>query len=344
MTTRILIDTSIWLDLAKDYRLVPVLTAIEDLINAEAISLIVPQLVVEEFDRNKERVVADSKRSLASHFKRVMETVTQFGDEDTRASTVAQLHEIDHKVAMKGEVSQKAIASVEKLLASGPPVPVSDSAKLKAAERALAKVAPFHLAKNSVGDAVLLEVYAEAMATETDLEVDFVFVTANHRDFSQHNGDQRLPHPDLLPLFPEGRSRYSTDIVDVIKTIDSDMLEEYQFEHEWYDEPRRLSEILEEINRLERIIWYDRHTMRADRIEHGDIKVLPEGVYSRDPHKANEILDTIWEGALKATKRVEDEIGKENLGPWEDFEWGMLNGKMSALRWVIGGDWDDLST
>jgi len=52
----------------------------------------------------------------------------------------------------------------------------------------------------------------------------------------------------------------------------------------------------------------------------------------------------IWRGALKSAAKVEKKYGPENLGPWTDFEWGMLNGKLSALRWVLGDEWDMLDT
>ncbi|AYE26607.1 hypothetical protein AQ870_27535 [Burkholderia pseudomallei] len=50
------------------------------------------------------------------------------------------------------------------------------------------------------------------------------------------------------------------------------------------------------------------------------------------------------DGALEAAKRTEDEVGVDNLGPWLDFERGMLNGKLSALCWILGDEWDMLDT
>jgi hypothetical protein len=41
---------------------------------------------------------------------------------------------------------------------------------------------------------------------------------------------------------------------------------------------------------------------------------------------------------------MEEQYGMEELLSHvkSDFDWGMLSGKMSAIRWVLGEDWDML--
>ena len=47
--------------------------------------------------------------------------------------------------------------------------------------------------------------------------------------------------------------------------------------------------------------------------------------------------------ALEAAERVKER--RTDVRPVEsDFEWGMWNGKLSTLRWVLGEDWDFLDT
>jgi hypothetical protein len=52
----------------------------------------------------------------------------------------------------------------------------------------------------------------------------------------------------------------------------------------------------------------------------------------------------IQKEADKAAAELEEKYGIEELGPYNDFGWGMLSGKLSALRWVLGEDWDSLDT
>jgi predicted nucleic acid-binding protein len=60
---RVLVDTSVWLDLLKDYRQKPLLTVLENLLAAGEVSLVLPRIVKDEFERNKVRI---SKRLLAA--------------------------------------------------------------------------------------------------------------------------------------------------------------------------------------------------------------------------------------------------------------------------------------
>ncbi|AKA67258.1 hypothetical protein [Clostridium scatologenes] len=93
-------------------------------------------------------------------------------------------------------------------------------------------------------------------------------------------------------------------------------------------ETRGEDEVTNAIGELFDKVWYDRHQGLRYRVEQ-------EGEY---------IHPKVWKEALKVAKEVEEKYGIENLGPWTDFEWGMLNGKLSALRWFFGEEWDMLDT
>lgn len=342
---RLLIDTCVWLDIAKDYRQRPTISALEELVKAGVIGLIVPQQVIDEFRRNKERIIKESGQSLASTFRRVKDAIRQFGEDDGREDALRQLSDVDHRITLLGEAVNDAIGRIEALFAKAEILETDDATLLAAAQRAVDKRAPFHKPKNSMGDAILIELYARALAEDESGGSDmFAFVTHNKHDFSSPTGDERQPHPDLADLFRGDASIYSLNLNVLLNEQAPDWLEELQAEFEYEEEPRKLSEIVGEIDLLMRKIWYNRHWNRRIAIEEGSIRVLPEQDYSRSPYKPDEILDTIWAGALESAKRTEEEIGVENLGPWSDFEWGMLNGKLSALRWVLGEDWDMLDT
>jgi hypothetical protein len=92
--------------------------------------------------------------------------------------------------------------------------------------------------------------------------------------------------------------------------------------------PRSEDEILSVEEEFADRLWYDRNSLIADK--------LPERIKGAPPQ--------LIEKLCKDMTAVENRYGLKNLGPYSDFEWGMLNGKLSALRWVLGEEWDMLDT
>jgi hypothetical protein len=343
MVLILLIDTSVWLDLTKDPRNLPLLDALSEMVEGSAVKLIVPQIIVDEFARNRDRVMASSRASLSSHFKRVKEAIVQFAPEEGRDATLKQLNEVDHRIC--GEAVNEALGLIEKLFETTTPVPVSDSQKVRAADRALAKIAPFHRKMNGMGDSIIIETYIDACSEREGDDV-IAFVTHNIHDFSQKGADTRLPHDDLADLFDGEISRYSTNLGVLLNEFASDLIEEVTFHREYNQEPRKLSELMEAEHKLFQQVWYNRTWNIIDRVERGVEKVVAQAEWDKASPKERRGMtpDTIWKGMHAAMRRTEEELGSDDLGPWDDFEWGMLNGKLSAIRWFLGDEWDMLDT
>lgn len=75
-------------------------------------------------------------------------------------------------------------------------------------------------------------------------------------------------------------------------------------------------------------VWWNHHHDWLESIERGEEQLTCE-------------RKQVLEQAMKAAAAKEKKYGTENLIVVDDLEWGELNGRMSALCWVLGTEWED---
>jgi hypothetical protein len=332
----VMFDTCVWLELASKKSEARTLAAIDFLVSEGTVALLLPVLVKDEFERNKDRVADQTRRRLSQECKLVREIVEAFGGAG-KDQAIEVINDVNHRLPILSEANQMTIAQVEGLFSRAIEVPISEAAMLRAAQRAITKQAPCHKDKNSVADAALLEAFNEFLGARLADYESFRFVTLNHHDFS--DSDHRKHHPDLSDVFNNPKALFFiTPNAALADLADSDEVD-FETGYGWEEETRGLLEILGSLDELTDKIWYGRHCYRAHCIETGQMKLIPD---TAERAANNEIHEHIWQGALSAAEIVKAKY--EDTGPWDDFEWGMLNGKLSALRWVLGDDWDMLDT
>jgi hypothetical protein len=140
------------------------------------------------------------------------------------------------------------------------------------------------------------------------------------------------------------KSLFFINLAAAIRRVDPSMVTDLMVDAESRYEARSLSEIVDAVGELLDKIWYNRHLVLREKVEQGKVKIVEKETFPVKDHSKRPVQRDIWEGALRAAERMEQKYGREALGPYSTFEWGMMNGKLSALRWTLGEDWDMLDT
>jgi hypothetical protein len=329
---RLLVDTSTWLDLAKRRDGQKWIVAIRLNVQWGNLQLLVSSLVIDEFQRNRPRVEASMTSSVADRLKQMRRDFDEYGGE-TYQEAIEVIDKLAHQVPLIGAMTTRNFDEILALLRAGKNIEPTDGERSRVVQRGLDNKAPFHRSTNSVADALRIEMYASAIAS-ADLEANpHGFVTSNFLDFSLVNGDRRRPHEDLAEYFALDGSSYWRGVEGLNSALLSAFGDKYQElldESDFREEPRRLDEIVDAESELFDRIWYNRSLSHEYRLEDAG-----------DDAEVQRLLGIAGPGR----RRVEERFGgSDNLGPYDDLEWGMLNGKLSALRWVLGSEWDFLDT
>ena len=90
---------------------------------------------------------------------------------------------------------------------------------------------------------------------------------------------------------------------------------------------RSLKNVKDAYDQLSERLWWNRHKMLVRRVEAGKVK-------------HNEGETKFYESAKEHARKMEEKYGAENLhlSPEETL---LEYGRLSALEWMLGIDWDD---
>ncbi|MFD7757921.1 PIN domain-containing protein [Streptomyces sp. NPDC059757] len=325
-----LIDTSVWLNIAKRRDGQQIMVPLRVLLHQKKIELLVPTLILDEFDRNRPRAEASTTQSVKERFRLLRQDLHDYGDDEAQLWIAEMAHQIPHVSAR----SLQNFFEISDLLRRGTPMDPSPENNAAVVRRGLEKKAPLHQDKNSVADALLIEQYSSALIADEEGRDEYVFATANYTDFSFPKGDRRQPHPDFAEFFESPNSHYAYDVDGLVAMLGEKLGSDYFEEAEEVEliqletATRSLAEIVAAHEEYFDKIWYGRSLIRED--EGGEINP--------------EFSDSLKRSVRSARTRIEEKYGIDSLPPVNDWEWGFMHGKLSALRWILGEEWDFLDT
>jgi hypothetical protein len=170
---RLLVDTSVWLELAKLRDGQRLIVPVRVLVSQGKLELLVPSLILEEFARNRPRAEASVTASVHERFRLLRNDLREYGGHERDQ----WMEEMTHRVPLVSAMTLQNFRCPPRSNSSISRTEPSEADRLRVIQRALDKRAPFHRNKNSVADGLLIELYCSAVNGSDLTRDEYGFVT-----------------------------------------------------------------------------------------------------------------------------------------------------------------------
>lgn len=241
------LDTCTWIYLANGTEPVKFLDFILQESQKGNIKIIVPEIVIKEWEKNKDNAV---KGFVEKQLKKIIDELNRvskllgvrgerpllspFGNEEEDEKDY--FNEIIEKIKNKREYVKSAvqdnIAKIDKIFNSAIVIEIKDSIVLHAGEYALSKKAPFK-EKNSFADALILFSFIDYV--EQNQIEGAKFISYNTDDFCEKKEKEKHLHSDLKPHFTRSKSEFFKIVGRALKTIKDDIATKEELEQIEHD-------------------------------------------------------------------------------------------------------------
>ncbi len=190
----VIIDTSSWIELAKP-KFSNILDKLEEYVQYGQLEILMNDIIVEEWYRNKKSTTKNIEASIRSHAKSARKIV-EFLEEPNKSTFENILDNYQANESIELEIANRHIERVEKFLNESTITVISEQLKGEMSERAVSKIAPFHNSKNNMADALIIFSAIEWVNEHKLIQTDLIFVSENYKEFGDPRNVNNV-HPDI---------------------------------------------------------------------------------------------------------------------------------------------------
>lgn len=203
----ILIDTCSLIDILSEDKN-KLLPHLEFWKNNNCLNFVTHQIIIEEWNKHKEKQKKRFEDSLRTKYKHAVE----IGKKEKLL--------IPEYLEPNVQNIDNQIKIIDELLNDSFLLETSDEIKIFCSDRTISKKAPFHNKLDSTKDAYII---FSALKKFTELGQDFLFISANKDDFGSPEDLESKIHPEIIETYAEINVDYSNDIGRAINNLKQEL-------------------------------------------------------------------------------------------------------------------------